>query len=64
VDRLLAEGKVEEAEQAMEAKRQFFAENGINIRKINQAYFAFYGSYADSPSPATPSAPRSNASGS
>ena len=58
VDALLAEGKVVEAEQAMEAKRRWFAENGINIRKINQAYFAFYGSYADSPQSSDPIGPK------
>jgi hypothetical protein len=49
VDRLLAEGKIEEAERYMEARRQFFWENGYLIRKLNQAYFAFYGAYADQP---------------
>jgi hypothetical protein len=49
VDRLLAEGKVEEAEQYMEQRRVFFWENGYPIRKLNQAYFAFYGAYADEP---------------
>lgn len=49
VDELLAEGKIEEAEAYMEARRVVFWENGYRIRKINQAYFAFYGSYADSP---------------
>ncbi|MEN6580693.1 MAG: hypothetical protein ABFD05_08710, partial [Anaerolineaceae bacterium] len=49
VDALLAEGKVEEAEQYMEARRRFFWENGYRLRKINQAYFAFYGSYNDTP---------------
>ena len=49
VDRLLAEGKVDEAEQYMEERRQFFWENGYAIRKLNQAYFAFYGAYADEP---------------
>jgi hypothetical protein len=34
----------------MEERRLFFRENGYSIRKINQAYFAFYGSYADQPS--------------
>jgi hypothetical protein len=58
VDELLAAGKVEEAEATMEAKRQWFAENGINIRKINQAYFAFYGSYADSPQSSDPIGPK------
>lgn len=49
VDRLLAEGKVEEAEQYMEMRRKFFWENGYRIRKLNQAYFAFHGAYADHP---------------
>lgn len=49
VDALLAEGKVEEAEAYMEARRLVFWENGYAIRKLNQAYFAFYGSYADTP---------------
>ena len=49
VDALLAEGKVEEAEAYMEARRRFFWENGYHIRRLNQAYFAFYGAYADTP---------------
>ena len=49
VDALLAEGKVDEAEAYMEARRQVFLENGYLLRKINQAYFAFYGAYADVP---------------
>jgi len=48
-DELLAEGRVEEAEQYMEERRQFFWENGYRIRKLNQAYFAFHGSYAAAP---------------
>lgn len=48
-DELLAEGKIEEAEAYMEARRQVFWENGYPIRKLNQAYFAFYGAYADVP---------------
>lgn len=50
VDELLAAGKIEEAESYMEERRQFFWENGYQIRRINQAYFAFYGAYADSSS--------------
>lgn len=46
VDRLLADGKVEEAEAYMESRRQELVEQGYNIRKLNQAYFAFHGSYA------------------
>ena len=49
VDQLLAEGKIEEAESYMEARRQVFWENGYLIRKLNQAYFAFYGAYNDTP---------------
>ena len=49
VDQLLAEGKIEEAEAYMEERRKLFWENGYHIRKLNQAYFAFYGAYADQP---------------
>lgn len=48
-DALLAEGKIEEAEAYMEARRVIFLQNGYLIRKLNQAYFAFFGAYADSP---------------
>ena len=49
VDALLAEGKIDEAERYMENRRLFFWENGYAIRKLNQAYFAFHGAYADVP---------------
>ena len=45
-DRLLAEGKIDEAEKYMESQRRILVENGYAIRKLNQAYFAFHGSYA------------------
>ena len=48
-DQLLAEGKIEEAEAYMEARRQVFWQNGYLLRKLNQAYFAFHGAYADVP---------------
>ena len=48
-DELLAQGKVEEAEVYMESRRQVFWENGYLLRKLNQAYFAFHGAYADVP---------------
>jgi hypothetical protein len=48
-DRLLAEGKVDEAEAYMEARRQVFYANGYVLRRLNQAYFAFHGAYADTP---------------
>jgi hypothetical protein len=52
VDELLAAGKITEAEAFMEQRRQFFWNQGCSqcfIRKLNQAYFAFYGAYADIP---------------
>lgn len=49
VDALLAQGKITEAETYMEQRRQLFVKNGYTIRKLNQAYFAFYGAYADVP---------------
>lgn len=54
VDELLAEGRVEEAEAYMESQRRLFNDNGYRIRKINQAYFAFHGTYADSPASVSP----------
>jgi hypothetical protein len=53
-EELLGEGKIEEAEQYMEERRRFLAENGHYIRKVNQAYFAFHGTYADSPESISP----------
>jgi hypothetical protein len=48
-ERLIAEGKIDEAETYMELRRRFLWEQGYHIRKLNQAYFAFYGAYADQP---------------
>lgn len=48
-DKLLAEGKIAEAEEYLEARRVFLWENGYQIRRLNQAYFAFHGAYADTP---------------
>ena len=48
-DYLLSIGEIEAAERYMEERREFFWQNGYHIRKINQAYFAFYGSYNDTP---------------
>jgi hypothetical protein len=33
----------------MEEQRQVFWEQGYRIRKLNQAFFAFYGAYAAEP---------------
>ncbi len=49
VDQMLKEGKIDQAESYMEARRQFFWDHGYQIRKLNQAWFAFNGSYADVP---------------
>jgi hypothetical protein len=49
VDNLLLEGKIGAAEEYMEMRRKFFWDNGYAIRKLNQAYFAFHGAYADEP---------------
>ncbi len=54
VDDLLAEGQVEEAEAYMESQRRLFLDNGYYIRKLNQAYFAFHGTYADSAASVSP----------
>ena len=43
------EAKIIEAEKYMEQQRQVINSHGYRIRKINQAYFAFYGAYADQP---------------
>jgi len=45
VDALLAAGQVEAAEAYMEERRKLFVANGYLIRKLNQAYFAFFGGY-------------------
>jgi hypothetical protein len=58
VESLLAEGKIDEAEQAMEEKREFLAASGYYIRRLNQAYFAFHGSYADSAGSIDPIGPK------
>lgn len=48
VDRLLAEGQIEQAEAYMEERRQGLLREGYAIRRLNQAYFAFHGTYAAS----------------
>ena len=54
VDELLAAAKVDQAEQYMELRRQEFVAHGYYIRKLNQAYFAFYGTYGDAPTSVSP----------
>jgi hypothetical protein len=52
-----AETKIVEAERYMEERRQFINSHGYGIRKLNQAFFAFYGAYADRPGGAAGSDP-------
>ena len=53
-DNLLAQGLIKEAEAYMESRRVELLDHGYQIRKINQAYFAFHGTYAESPSSTSP----------
>ncbi len=53
-DALLAGGEVEMAEAYMESRRKLFVENDHPIRKLNQAYFAFHGTYAESAASVSP----------
>ncbi|MCY3658205.1 MAG: hypothetical protein OXG36_04190 [Caldilineaceae bacterium] len=57
-DRLLAEGLIEDAEAYMETQRQYINAHGYFIRKLNQAYFAFHGTYATSGSSASDLGPK------
>ena len=54
VDEYLARGEIEQAEKFMEERRQYLASKGYYIRKLNQAYFAFHGAYADRPTSISP----------
>ncbi|MCK6627437.1 MAG: hypothetical protein L6R45_19940 [Anaerolineae bacterium] len=58
VDRLLAAGEIEAAEAYMETERLKLVEQGYSLRKLNQAYFAFHGSYALSPGSIDPTGPQ------
>jgi hypothetical protein len=51
---LLSAGNIEEAEEYMEERRQLFVANQYLIRKLNQAYFAFHGTYAASAASISP----------
>ena len=53
-DALLARDEIEIAEAYMETRRKLFIANGHPIRKLNQAYFAFNGTYAESPASVNP----------
>mgnify|MGYP001561669786 FL=1 len=54
VDSYLSRGEIGPAENFMKESRDSLAAKGYNIRKLNQAYFAFYGTYSDSPTSINP----------
>ncbi|MGD1119162.1 MAG: hypothetical protein ABR886_06700 [Dehalococcoidales bacterium] len=54
VDADLASGQIDQAEQYMNEQRDYLQTQGYFIRKLNQAYFAFYGTYADLPAYTNP----------
>lgn len=58
VDAMLAQGQVDEAEAYMEERRQLFNQNGYRLRVLNQAYFAFHGSYATGAASTDPIGPK------
>jgi hypothetical protein len=58
VEALLADGRTEEAETLMNEKRDEFEAHGHYIRRLNQAYFAFHGFYADTPGSIDPLGPK------
>lgn len=49
VDAFLAAGLVEEAESHMEEQLKLINSKGHRLRKLNQAFFAFHGTYATRP---------------
>jgi len=47
VERLLAQGRIDDAESYMETARRQLNADGYPLRRLNQAYLAFHGSYAE-----------------
>jgi len=54
LERLLAESTPHAAETYLETRRLEFVANGYNIRRLNNAWFAFNGTYADSAASISP----------
>jgi uncharacterized membrane protein YdfJ with MMPL/SSD domain len=54
VEAYLADGQIDQAEKYMNEQRDYLQTQGYYIRKLNQAYFAFYGTYADTPTYTNP----------
>ncbi len=57
VDALLAQGRINDAEALMEEVRLQLVALGRNFRRINQAFFAANGVYADTPASSSPIGP-------
>ena len=47
LEKILEEGLIDEAEEFLEERRLEFVANGYHIRKLNNAWFSFNGTYAD-----------------
>lgn len=54
LERLLGEDSAHAAEAYLETRRLEFVANGFNIRKLNNAWFAFNGTYGDSAASISP----------
>jgi hypothetical protein len=54
LEELLENAAVDEAERYLEERRLEFVANGHNLRKLNNAWFAFNGTYADSEASISP----------
>tara|TARA_B100001146_G_scaffold80722_1_gene71656 strand:- start:248 stop:1177 length:930 start_codon:yes stop_codon:yes gene_type:complete len=54
VEKMLENGEIEKAEQYMDKQLWKLKLGGYNIRKLNQAYFAFRGNYAEGPASISP----------
>lgn len=57
-DLFLKLGRVQDAEEYMNIRRILFRENGYNLRKLNQAYFAFHGNYGTGAAATSPIGPK------
>jgi hypothetical protein len=54
LEQLLEANLVDDAEEFLEERRLEFLANGYPLRKLNNAWFAFNGAYADSPASISP----------
>ena len=57
LDAMLRVGQIDEAEAYLRDRRLDFVAAGFQIRKLNQAYFAFNGSYGEGAAGAQPDPP-------